>query len=795
MPSKHRFNTSDTVKTRIIQIVSDLVKQGNQIDIDKSIAKWRESDRNRTKLMVRCKTQEFIQLCYPNTDSSRTGSLIYNDMWVLKEWLGILEDHRIETKGVKHLHFTLTLWSKQPRSNVENLEQLWQELKQNRQQISSNRITALQHNLPRGNYSSFVGYESQQQELLGLLNDRNYSKLITIEGIAGSGKTSLVLEVINRYCQSDRGNFLAIVFTSAQPSYCLAQGIIDRVQVERNLTDILSQILKVLNTVDVIPNQFNELLATTRQALAAQSTLLVIDNIETTEDRYNLFAFLHELPPTVTTIVTSRYKLGFGQIVSLTGLDRTNSIKLIKQITTQKNLTITPSQIESIWQITSGIPLAINYIISYAYLLGSITALNLDRIRLQTGDLANYCFGDLMQKIRGEFTHRILMALSLFSHPASQSAAVFIADLQNYPLQALAALKELNFLNLILSPEAESYGMHSLTREYSRQELSQDRDYESKYLNRWVSYYLDYTQPYSQLNWQEWQNYHALDLEWLNLRDVVEYCIAEQRLGDFERLWHNLHGYTLICGKWTERLAWLEWWIQIEDRDDRLAIALYHQSQTLAHINEVDPNGEAIALAHQSWNYSNKLDPIVYTDLRFEIALHIAALYIRQQQSSPVNFSHAEEWLDLAKATIATGAPQAVAWYQSQILYYQAEIELRSGNNPKAKELYLQTYKLAQEIGFKRLSAYAKSRTAVITFQAQELEETFAMFQELLQIAEINQDRRSLSFARYYLALVERERGNRNAAKTWAQLAVESFERLLMKQEANNAIALLREVS
>jgi Effector-associated domain 4/NB-ARC domain/MalT-like TPR region len=791
---KHRFNTSDTVKARIRNILCEAIKQVNSIRIDKPLAKWQKSDRHRPKLMVKCKTREFTKLCYPTVDADKTGTILYNDMWVLREWLGILEEHRMETKGVKELHFTLNLWSKQTKLNLDNLEQLWEEKKH--PTVSPPRVLPLRHNLPAGQYTTFVGYQSQFDRLTNLLSN-NASKLISVDGIAGSGKTSLVLEVVHRYCESTHNKFQTIVFTSAQPSYCLPKGIIDRVQIDRNLSDILRQILTTLDTLDILPTELTELLASTKQALATKATLLIIDNIETTEDQQSLFAFLHELPPTVTTLITSRIKLGLGEIISLSGLDGTDSIQLINQIATQKNLSLTHQQIELVWQKTDGIPLAINYILSCAYLAGSITALNLDRPLPPGSDLINYCFGNLITRIRGEFTHRLLMALSLFSHPVPQAAAVFITNLQDYPLQSLTALKELEFLNLILQPQAKYYALHSLTREYSRHELIQDRSYEADYLTRWVTYYLQDTDPYGKLDWKEWQDYRALDREWLNIRDVVEYCIATDRLEDFDRLWHNLHGYTLICGKWSERLVWLEWWVNVitESPDchtqrlrGRLATALYHQSQTLAHRNETDPSGKSIELAHLAWNACKQLDATTHINLRFDIALHLASLYIRQQQSPPLDFCLAHQWLDTANQLLDGDKER------SQILYYQAEIEYCSGNYHEAKRLYQQTKQLAAEIGFTRLTTYANSRRAICAIALRELEEALSIVKDVLQAAQTNQDRRSIALSQYYLAIIERDRGNLTTAKDWAGQAIQSLDRLFMKQEAANMLALLEEV-
>jgi hypothetical protein len=791
-PRKHRFNTSNTVKARIAKIIHILVAKAN--DLDRSLVEWRESEKSRPKLMVKCRTSEFIQLCYPNLDANKTETVRYNDMWVLREWLGILEDHRIgNTKGRKDLHFTLTLWSKQDRLNIDHLDRLWQDCKS--AAISPLKSLSIRHNLPAGNYLNFVGYHVEADRLLDLLGKKS-SRLISIDGIAGSGKTSLVLDVVQRICQAAQPKFAAIVFTSAQASYCLPQGLVSRIQIDRNLSDILRQILITLDTLDIIPTDLTAQLASTRQALAAQSTLLIIDNIETIEDRQSLFAFLQELPPTVTTILTSRVKLGLGEIISLYGIDRINSIILIKEIAAQKNLTITLEQIKLLVQKTSGIPLAINYLLSCAYLAGSIEKLNLDRALLPDQNLTDYCFGNLVSQIRGEFTHQILMALSIFSHPVTRSAALFITNLQDNPWQSLTALKELEFLNLIFQSSTENYELHSLTREYSRRELSQDRRFEQNYLDRWVSYYLNYTEPYGQLDWNEWQDYREIDREWLNIRDVVEYCITTDRLKDFSQLWQNLHGYTLLCGKWAERSIWLEWWVtKIGDCPDLFAKALYHQSQTLAYQNEADPTGLALQLVDQAWNCTENLDPIIYLDLRFEIAIQIAPLYIRQQQSPPLDFVPAHQWLKTASSLLDICSDQRkIDWYRSHILYYQAEIEYLTGNYAQAQRLYLSTKQIAQEIGFQRLTNLARSRLAVTASKLGDLDETSSLLLEALQAAQLNQDRRSIALCQYHLAIVEIDRGNFTIGKTWAEQAITNLDRLFMQQESANLKTLLSQL-
>jgi Effector-associated domain 4 len=134
--TKHRINLGDAVRARIAQLIYQLVNEATP-------EQWRESSIINPKLMVYCKTSDFFARFYP--DQNKASGHWHNDRTILIDQLGILEDHRLQTKGAKQLHFTLSLWSKQPQKNVEKFNQLWQE--------KLKAIPpAIKHNLPNNSY-------------------------------------------------------------------------------------------------------------------------------------------------------------------------------------------------------------------------------------------------------------------------------------------------------------------------------------------------------------------------------------------------------------------------------------------------------------------------------------------------------------------------------------------------------------------------------------------------------------------------------------------------------------------
>lgn len=80
--------------------------------------------------------------------------------------------------------------------------------------------------------------------------------------------------------------------------------------------------------------------------------------------------------------------------------------------------------------------------------------------------------------------------------------------------------------------------MLPLTRGYVLAQLEAHPDFEQGARNRWVSWYLRYTQEYGSKDGTEWQEYQELEEEWDNLSEVIEWCIA-----------HNRYAVSASCGK------------------------------------------------------------------------------------------------------------------------------------------------------------------------------------------------------------------------------------------------------
>lgn len=90
-------------------------------------------------------------------------------------------------------------------------------------------------NLPTGDRTTFIGHEKQLNRLLKLLSWDSRIHRISVEGIGGAGKTTLIVEAAYAFLESaESPNFDAMIFTSAKPHRLTSTGILPRLKKENS---------------------------------------------------------------------------------------------------------------------------------------------------------------------------------------------------------------------------------------------------------------------------------------------------------------------------------------------------------------------------------------------------------------------------------------------------------------------------------------------------------------------------------------------------------------------------------
>jgi LuxR family glucitol operon transcriptional activator len=652
-------------------------------------------------------------------------------------------------------------------------------------------------NLPPRDYTALIGRETEIIQLIELLACDRSPHCISIEGIGGAGKTTLVLEAAYRCLQATQGNeiitpkFDAIIFTSAKQHHLTFGGILPRLRRDRTLHDIFRAIVRTLQCSDISLTDFDETYEQIQGRLAKQQTLLIIDNLETLEEQQYILSFLYDLPSTVKVLITSRKQTPFYSI-HLDPLPKIDAIELIEYQARQKGVRLSLEESQTLYQETGGIPAAIVYAIGQLA-VGYLFKRVLPRLTLAKSDFSRIYFESSMNMIEGQSAHRLLMALAMFPKSASEDAIAYVAGMAD-PMITADGLAQLQQLSLVRYRQGR-YDMLPLTRGYAIAQLETHPDFKQEARNRWVSWHLKFAQENGDKDWQEWNEYQQLEAEWENLIEVIEWCIAQDRYADVRRFWQFVKCYSYARGRecdrltdWNTPLEWTDWLIQAAERHQDWSTALevmVDQGRKLVLKGQTKHLERAESLLIKAWSLRQHQD----VASQLELSIQIAILYIHQQQ-----FTQATGWLHQAKEMLEIAhkpEPEAIRSL-IHIFYYQGEIYYKTKDYIQAKTLFQQVLEQAKKINWQRAIYLAKDWLADIAIAQGNLDEAQPLLIEGLQAAQKNQDKCRAAYTKRSLARLEETRGNLDAAYTFATEAKAEFESLGMIPEAEETQTLLQ---
>ncbi|MEG4508297.1 tetratricopeptide repeat protein [Microcoleus sp. F6_B4] len=680
----------------------------------------------------------------------------------------------------------------------------WQEIAEKPPKKSLN-FSDIRQNLP-GKDGKFIGREQKIEQLLAFLSFDSECSRISIEGCGGVGKTSLALEAAYRCLNTNPENanvltFEAIIFTSAKAQYLTGKSIEERPNRERTLRDIFQAIARTLtrtlNNLNIISADFNEQQKLIRHRLSQQRTLLIIDNLETFEEQQIVLDFLQDLPITVKAVITSRIQTDFPGRILLDSLPFDERLHLIQQQAEAKAITLSETAASKICHKTSGIPAAIVYVLGQLaanYKLENV----LNRLLSPTGEAAKFFFEGSIQPLRGKLAHQLLMTVALFPHPALEEAIIQTAIPNDRDEEAIdEALAKLQQLSLIKYQE-DRYQMISLTREYVLNELKINVDFETAARERWLSWYLKYSQKHGGQDGKEWKNYDELSAEWENIQVVIDWCISQEKYSDFLQFWQQVKGYSYAQSYnrdrltyWSYRLDWTEWLIEAaKSREDwkTAAEAMCDRAWTLTIVGQAKHLELAETFLKETWQLRH------YQSHSFQIDLiiNIAVLRIEQKQ-----FEKALLWLKKALLLVKLNQQEdeKLKRQHIHISYYKGKIYFLKEDYATAKILYQETLKKAQEIGWQRSIALAKNWLGDVAVEQENFDEARQLFEEGLQIAQLNQDRSREAYCKESIAFLVKNQKDLTAANHWANLAIEDFTALGMLPEVERMTVFIQNLS
>lgn len=419
-------------------------------------------------------------------------------------------------------------------------------------------VSRFNHNLPP-TYGEFLGRQQDMACVLEGLISR--WPLVSVEGLAGVGKTTLAIEVARRCLPGSNAAldqaFEAVVWVSAK----------DRPEQKRWLNDVLDTVARVLDFPYITQLPPEQKPAEVNKLLQSRPILIIIDNFETIED-LDLERWMQRVPVPSKVLITNRHSQQRRVWdIHLRGLEEREALDLIRRharrLGLRKMEVAEEKELLPLARVTGGNPMAIEMAMGHVKhgLSLSETVDNLHAASKTVGDIFDYLFNHAWG-ILVEDARYVLLVIPFFADSAAKEALGAAAGIKGYRLDmALEQLVEISLLdvNEALEETGHRFSTHPLTRAFAEEKLREIPEQEREARERWVDFYLQYVELYGDDDFGEEigrgiaGRREKLRDEIKNLRRAIEWCF-QNRPENAVRLVERITTFLIDEGEWSQRL-------------------------------------------------------------------------------------------------------------------------------------------------------------------------------------------------------------------------------------------------
>jgi LuxR family transcriptional regulator, glucitol operon activator len=646
------------------------------------------------------------------------------------------------------------------------------------------------HNLPP-RYGEMLGREQDVARVLEGLGTRY--PLISIEGMAGIGKTTLAIETAYSCLPGSEAvlnpPFETVVWVSAK----------DRPEQKQWLNEVLDTIARVLDYPAITQMPLEQKPTEVDQLLRSHRALVIVDNFETIEDP-ELVTWIQLVPEPSKALITTRYgQLRRAWDIHLGGLEGSEALALIRKNARRLGLQPVENAAEEVLlplvRVTEGNPKAIEMALGYI----KRGRLSLDEVvehlyaaSKSVEGLFDDLFAHFWNKVISRDAQQILMVSSFFVNSASKEALEATSGLVGYHLDsALEQLVDLALLDINKAwvTSGQHYSIHPLTRAFASAKLREVPEFEEQARQRWSTYYVDFAtrslvreKPQGRY-WNTLTSYDVLkfiDTEWSNLQQVLA--------------WVDQHGQDQLL---VELMMLL---VHYMGRRLRNAPRIYYVQRAANAANRLGQNeDEALfRIDGLGWVF---IEECRYVDAEREIMIgrHIA-------KSIDNGSSEAIDLIALANIFLARtfleqgDIENAVAFMnqvdptkckpliQHRVYTIAANIAQEKNDNQEAIRLYERAIPLSQEYGGEGMGFELNYRLGFAYLANGDLARAESMFNEEVLVGEPAGVTIEVMYAKYGQASVARAKGERDKALQLARETKEQLSRLVHSHRLLNQL-------
>lgn len=330
--------------------------------------------------------------------------------------------------------------------------------------------------LPPPSYTRLFGLNDPCAKLATqLVQETGAPWVIAIVGIGGIGKTALADNVTRRVIR--QFHFGEVIWLRIEPQTMSGRSQSPHLTYESLITD-LAQRLWPDRVESLSPQQR---LVQVRQALKTQPYLIIIDNLESETDTAYLLDRLNDLAQPSKFLLTSRTRLSELATVfnfSLDELSFDDATDLIHHhagdIGVTSVITASETDIEAIYEVTGGNPLALKLVVSLLDTL-SLSQILLNLKRGQQGsveDLYRHIYWQTWQILSAD-ARSLLKAMPLVAESGGTTEYLRrlsgLSETQLWP--ALQELRNRSLLEVRGTAQEKQYGIHRLTETFLHTEI------------------------------------------------------------------------------------------------------------------------------------------------------------------------------------------------------------------------------------------------------------------------------------------------------------------------------------
>ena len=566
---------------------------------------------------------------------------------------------------------------------------------------SARRVSRPKHNLPAP-LTSFVGRQREFDELAGLLRQ---SRLLTLTGPAGTGKTRLALQVAAQVAPDFEDGVTLSELAPLGDSALVADTVARSLGIEEIEEQPIVESLK--------------------DYLRKRTLLLVADNFEHVIESAPLVAELLSDCPDLKVLVTSREALGlYGEQeypvapLSLPNLDRPEPPAKLSQyaavsLFVQRAQAVKPdfdltdenaSAVAEICVRLDGLPLAIELAAARAWILSP--QLLLEQLESRLTALRSQLHGQperhvtLLAAIAWSYDlldegEKLLFArLSVFRGGCSIEAAREVCAHQ-LPIEIVPGLESLLRKNLLRQVEDAGgelrFDMLETIHEYARDQL--DRLGKSSELrSRHAEYFADLVEQLrlaSRGGPDQLRRLEQLETEHDNIRAALDWALSGDNPIPGLRLVGGLGHFWFRKGHYAEAQLWTSAALKSDSQFDAppsVRAALLHSAGVVAHFSYNRDKGKQLHL--EALDLYRELDDELETGW---VLVYLGVQAIGQPDSSEEALAYVEEGLELLEG--ANDGPGI-----AQALNAVGELARHSGDHKRAIKAFEQGLSIAREL-------------------------------------------------------------------------------------------------